>query len=549
MDELARTGPPDAAQPSGWRRDLALVALLLVLATGIRAWVVGYTQVPARDSIGFIRYALWLEEEGWSWALTHAHQHPGYPLSVLAVAAPVRHYLGQDCDTMQLSAQLASALAGVLLVLPMYFLGKLLLDRSAGFWGALLFQCLPNSGHALSDALSDPLFLLLLATALLFAMQAVRRRAPWRFAVAGVWCGLAYLTRPEGALVLAATGLVVLSCQLLPAWRQPWRRVLRCGAAMTLAALIVGSPYFLTTGCFTNKPSFYKITGTFEEKAERAEDLPPEAARPAPPGPLLAAVWATWLHDEDSQLPWRLGDGLWAVGALFVQCYQYVGWLPVLIGVWWYTGRYRRMPEAWVLILLFWMDFVVLWRLAVVESYLSDRHVMVLVLCTVFQAVAVVRELPYRLAAWWRRPAGARRRWLSAPAWSLLLLLALTGVGLSKTLQPLHGNRAGHRAAGRWLAAHAHPGDAIDDDHCWAHYYAGWVFLERKEIPRPADARRFVVINRSNEKKQPSHLPTLPENEVRRQGGRVVYHWPENRPADAARVLVYVMAAPGRAHP
>jgi hypothetical protein len=544
MDDLARTPPRSEARRAGWRRDLALVGVLLVLATGIRAWVVCCTQVPARDSIGFIRYALWLEDKGWAWALEHAHQHPGYPLSILAAATPVRHFLGQDCDTMQLSAQLASALAGVLLVVPMFYLGKLLLDRGAGFWGALLFQCLPSSGHTLSDALSDPLFLLLLATGLLFAMQAVRRRSPGRFAVAGVWCGLAYLTRPEGALLLVATGLAVLLGQVVPAWRQPWRRVLGYGMAMTLTALIVGSPYYLTTGRFTNKPSFYKITGTFEEKAERAEDLPPEAARQAPPGPLLAALWATYLDPQEGRLPWRIGDGLWALCGQIIQCYQYIGWLPVLIGVWWYTGHYRRLPEAWVLIALFWIDLVVLWRLAVVESYLSDRHVMVLVLCTIYQGVAVVREVPHRLAAWWRQPAGASRRlWLGASGWSVLLLLALTGIGLAKTVQPLHGNRAGHRAAGRWLAAHANQADLIEDDHCWAHYYAGWVFLEGKNVPRPPgyQPKRYFVINRSNEKKLPSRLPSTPEAELRRQGGQVVYHWPESQPVEQARVVVYVL--------
>jgi hypothetical protein len=533
-------------EAQGLGRDLALLGLLLLLATGIRTWVVGTTEVPARDSIGFIRYALQIQEQGWAWALRHQHQHPGYPLTLLAVAGQVGQFDpdGDACDVLQFSAQLASSLAGVLLVIPMFCLGRLLLDRGAGFWGALLFQCLPASGHALSDAISDPLFLLLLSSALVFALLAVRRRSAALFAGAGAWCGLAYLTRPEGALVLPATGLAVLGAQAVSAWRQPWRRVLGWGAAMVVPALVVGSPYYLTTGNFTNKPAMSQILGTFEEKsgAGHTETESPEA------GPLLASLWAVHLH-EDGPMPRRLAVSALALGSVFAQCYQYVGWLPVLIGIWWYGGRCRRMPEAWVLIALIVLDALVLWGLSAKVGYLSDRHVMVLVVCTIFQAVAVVREAPYRLRTWLARrwPEGAAGRpplWQSAPLWSLARLLLWTGVGLSRTLKPLHGNRAGHRAAGLWLKDHTDPADIIDDDHCWAHFYAGRVFLEGKDVAQPLGGpKHFLVFNRSKENKLPSHLPTKSEDQLRQGGAQVVYHWPEVVPEARAQVVIYRLPA------
>lgn len=66
---------------------------------------------------------------------------------------------------MQFAGQLTSTLAALLLLYPMYQLGRLLFDRRVGFGAALLFQYLPISSHHLSDGISEALFLLLVASA------------------------------------------------------------------------------------------------------------------------------------------------------------------------------------------------------------------------------------------------------------------------------------------------------------------------------------------------------------------------------------------------
>src|SRR5436309_1437020 len=112
----ARDGQGAAA---GRWSDLRLLAVLLVAALAVRAWLLGHTEVAARDSIGYIRYALQFEEQDWRTVIRHNHQHPGYPLTVLTVSIPVRALCGgTTAEAMQLSAQLASALAAVLLVRP-----------------------------------------------------------------------------------------------------------------------------------------------------------------------------------------------------------------------------------------------------------------------------------------------------------------------------------------------------------------------------------------------------------------------------------------------
>src|SRR5207302_4023597 len=125
---------------------------------------------------------------------------------------------------MQLSAQLASNLAAVLLVIPMFLLGAILLDRRIAFWGTLLFHVLPVSAHVLSDGLSEALFLLLSVTALWFAVYGMRARSAGPWLLCGLFCGLSYLTRPEGALILLSGALALAAAQMVATCRRPWRR-------------------------------------------------------------------------------------------------------------------------------------------------------------------------------------------------------------------------------------------------------------------------------------------------------------------------------------
>ena len=133
---------------------------------------------------------------------------------------------------------------------------------------------------------------------------------------------------------------------------------------------------------------------------------------------------------------------------------------------------------------------------------------------------------------------------------ALVLLLGVTVAGLPKTMQPLHAKRAGHHAAGLWLADHSRPCDWIVDNHAWAHYYAGRVFLEGQQVALPdGETRRcFHVISRSKERGAPP--PVHPESELEEdlqaRGAELVYHWPRQVPAEKAQLVVYALDIPQR---
>jgi hypothetical protein len=539
---LPGSRPAEGRPASAPRRDLALVAVLLLAAVGLRGWHLGHTDVAARDTIGYVRYAWQLGHHPWlpTIADPKQEQHPGYPVTILAMSYPVRGLVsGPDADVMQLSAQLASCLASVLLVVPSYLLGRDLFGRGAGFWAALLFQCLPAGARVFSDGLSEGVFFLFAATALLGAVRAFRIHSPAWFAVTGACGALAYLTRPEGALIVAATGLVLLAVQCVRSRRAPWRRFLACGAALAVAALIIGSPLYALTGKLTVKPTAqHFIDRPAAPGADESTPHPPARAAfgEAPP----FAVW--WVNDVDPASSW----GAKAVGREFVRGGYYVLWLPLLPGLWWFRDRFRLLPGAWVLLLVSLAILVLMWRVASLLGYVSDRHLLLPLLCGSYWAVAAAPRLVALLAAiLGRLPLLARLAGrlpaAAHPVWACLLLAGLAGATLPKTLEPLHANRSGFRDAGVWIADHGRRWDLVLDPYSWSHYYSGRAFLE-DESPEPPPGERqvaYLVVEESGRE----HLSLPAVAPVKRlaaeSGHHKVWQWTGRRRQEVVEVVVY----------
>jgi hypothetical protein len=516
------------------RRDWVLLGLLVLLVLPLRCWLLYNTEVTARDSIGYIRYALLFEQKPWPQVCKEQDQHPGYPAAILVASLPVRAWTGRtDAAVMQFSAQLVSLIASVLLLYPTYHLGRILLGPAVGFWGTLLFQCWPVSGHHLSDGVSETLFLLLLVSAMLQAVQAVERQKPGRFALCGLFCGLAYLTRPEGALLLPAVALVMLVQQGLPAWRYPWRRWLACGACLIALALAVESVYVVATGRITNKVSALKIIDNVSNWFERLLHAAPAAQdqQVAANGPLAGILFAASYPPTD-KLGARLTQSSVALASELNQSFQYVGSFFAVLGLFWSFETLRRHPGFWVLSLYFFIHTAILVGLAMAVFYVSDRHIMVLVLLCSYLAAVGLRELPGRLLAW----LGSAQA--DAGVWSTLLCLAVLGCCVPKTVQRLHANRAGNHAAGLWLAQRVAPGDVIIDDHGWSHFYSELFFSESKDVALPADAQPSCYEVQTRSKEQPLH-----------RAGAIVYAWPDNDDHLHARVVVYRRPRDPATHP
>ena len=534
---IPQTSPLTQEQPrtTVWRHALYLT-ILIVLAGAVRFWLMGHTAVAARDSIGFIRYALKLESEPWTQVIRTSEQHPGYPAALLVTSWPVRHWMGgTNASSMQVSAQLATTLAGILLIFPLYFLGCELFNPRIAFWGTAIFQCLPATARSTADGLSEGVYFLFAVTAIWLAARAMRTNSLTSFVLCGLACGCAYLTRPEGALILIAAGFVLLCMQFIPSQRRSWSRLALSGCCLCLAALLAGSPYFLVIGKFTNKPTPNDvIRGELKGRSPNGDlgllkiAIPPNRF-PAAAGTIapLFAIYAP---------PGMQGRKTWAIKAVFteiIQAYEYLLIFAFLLGLCIFRKSLLVSPGAWTLAVMFVLQALILWRMAIVMGYVSERHVVMLVLCGVFTVAAALDWLGAKLAA--SRINFMHVRWLAiAP------LVICTFCWLPATLKTLHANRAGHKAAGIWLASHATADDTLVDPFCWAHYYAGRVFLEDKAVQPTQSGHKKTSYAVLDQQEHP-RLPLMTEA-IRLAGkGKLVYFWPENKPAEQAKVLVYAV--------
>jgi hypothetical protein len=371
-----------------------------------------------------------------------------------------------------------------------------------------------------------------------------------RFAACGLFGGLAYLTRPEGGMVPAAVGLVVLATPLIPAWRPPWRRFVASGVALVLLSVAVGSVYVYATGKITNKLSVQMVIDwvwhASQQLLHRLMEWLSSGGEANVGG---RALFAITFRPADRP-PEQLAHSVRALATEIANGFHYAGVVPALIGLHACFGRLRRLPGSWALALYCTMHAVTLLAVAMTLSYVSDRHVMVLVLCGSYLVAAGLFELPRRLLADRGAASGPPTLRRSPAFWSLLLLAGLVGFSLPKTLQPLHANRAGNHAAGLWLAERLHVGDVVDDDHCWSHYYAGQVFEEGKDSPLPPGVQPtcYYVRTRSRDPEINQHR-LEGEKELRDKQARLVWQWPETVTAANARVVIYALPRDPQRYP
>lgn len=518
---MAGSESAETTQTRAWP-DWVVALVLLALAAGLHAWMVARTQVMARDTIGYIRYALEMEEKSWAEVVYSLEQHPGFPAYLLLVSYPIRAVLGTTPDSMMWSAQLANALAGVLLVIPMYYLAREFFGRREAFGVAVLFQVLPVTLQVTSDGLSEGLYLLMALSSLCLAAQGMRLRSVWRMGLAGLTGGLAYLTRPEGAIVVAAAGGVLLAAQWLPEWRWSWRKLSAGLACLTLGAALGGAPYVAVTGTITNKPSSKKLGDGFfdlfkdHEAGEHKKQSKPVAVTHTPGPACILAIW--WRSPASSPDRPPLWWALWALVSETGRTLQYGLAVPLLIGMW-FARPWLLKPHTWLLQIVGLLNALLLIWLALGMGYLSERHTLLIAYCCLIPAALGLQKVAEWVQYWCPR-------WLGGPAKSWLVLwLAILAVLLPTALRPLHANRAGHRAAGQWLAEHAQPWDTIVDPFCWGHYFAGHVLLEGKKPAPPPGVKpvRYVIVEKSDNPHV--RLKRLPVAQELARRGSCVFTW------------------------
>jgi hypothetical protein len=207
----------------------------------------------------------------------------------------------------------------------------------------------------------------------------------------------------------------------------------------------------------------------------------------------------------------------------------------------------RESPGLWVGALTCSILTVLLYRMAEKMGYLSDRHLLLLIMCSMYWAVAATFVLGEKLAVGaarlWPRLAG--RRWMDGRVWALGLILLFTLAPLPRTLSRLHAERIGFRSLGHWLAQNTESGDFIEDPYCWAYFYAGRVFVEGCQglkIHQPSCY--YVVREESNRHRRIEFWENVIVDLMRKKGAKIIHEELVRRGRDKSTLQVWQVPGP-----
>jgi len=440
--------------PARWTHPRVALPALILFALGLRLLLIATSAGVLRDAFQFILQAELLTAERWDLAL----RCPQHPLTA-ALIALVQPLVGD----WLLAGQVVSSVCGALVLVPVFLLTRDIVGSRAGLVAAAAAAVSPYLVRYSAHVLSDAPYWLLMSSALALGWWALSRRRLVLFPPAGVVCGLAYLTRPEGLTVPA---IILLGCVVFVV-RGPRRRRAALGAGLFLAAfLAVGGPYAVVIGGPTLKKDAAGVIARLAARPQHdlATTPPKQTARVTttrrsvprtrrspvrtPPGASRRPRRRPALH--------RLTNAAWKIICQYSETWHYYLLLLGVIGLFLRrVTRWRRGGAPYLAAVVF-LNVICHLFLHAAEGYVARRYAVAVGLIALTWTGAGWLELAALLVALFGRGRPRTRRTVT-----LILVAVLLGSTLPKALKTQQRSKAGFRQAGRWLAEHSPPDAAI----------------------------------------------------------------------------------------
>jgi 4-amino-4-deoxy-L-arabinose transferase-like glycosyltransferase len=171
-----------------WSPAKILFALLLS-ALVFRLLLLNFRYAVGFDEVNYLKLGVSGHLHGMAETL-HTYWAPLLPWLIALFSAFTSDY--------ELAGRLVSLIAGTLLVLPVYFLGKLVYDKTAGFIAAAFIAFFPPLAFQSTLILTEATYTLFAALAVLAGWNMLKRYSITAALLSGLLAGCLYLTRPEG---------------------------------------------------------------------------------------------------------------------------------------------------------------------------------------------------------------------------------------------------------------------------------------------------------------------------------------------------------------
>ena len=434
-------------KPSARSRDKFYIAVLLIISLAIGIYIIATTVLIAQDGTLHIRLAQNFPQN----PIGTIKRNPpfGYPFLIFLTHKVVTSF-SQDGSVYSwiYSAQSMSLLCRVLSLIPLYFIGKLLVGSRRSFGGLLILIMLPFPAEFGSDVIREWPHILFLSTGLLFLIWGSRFGKWWMFAIAGLAAGLGHTIRAECAQIVIYGILWLLISLFFP---RP--NISRLKAVCATLILLIGfaipaSPYM-------------KVRGRV---------LPPKLKSVISCNtPCHSSVLEQSGFDNTvtlytaSGMPADILKGLGRLAQETSENLMYFFVLPLMVGLYCHFRRLRKilLTERFFIFALIVLYVAIMVLLHINYGYISRRHCMPIIVFTSFYIPVGLQILARRLSTSTSKNGLAVRK--NRQRWFFILMVVGLIVCATKftRITPLRCEKRGYLDTTKWLKENASEKDLI----------------------------------------------------------------------------------------
>jgi len=459
-------------------RDYRYPLILVGLAMALRIYLYFFTFIISRDGVSFLSIAQYFEQGEITKGLGHDF-HPFYSMMIAAGS-----YLVGDS---QLTGQIISIVAGSLLVVPVFCLGKSLFEEQVGFVAGLLAAFHPYLARISADVLSDSLYIFFFASGISAGWDALKRRRRLSFFLAGVYAAFAYLTRPEGIGILILVGFWVLMAGSR-SFGIPARKVVASFLLLVFGFLLFASPYLIylrkETGhwILTKKKSVGAIIGIESKRTEfidnmnsrtKAEKTSTQGGREA----WTLADMSEPLHAEFfSVISIEVLKKVFKFFVKLTTTFHPILFLFFLFGVYKSKKISGMDKRQWFILSFLFLYLPILYLLFLNIGYVSHRHLLPVFVIGLFWTAIGVQES--RIWALRKVCELNPLRRLSPNKVSSIVMILIIAILLPMTLKPQRRDKIWIKQAGLWITENCLINPKIMGYDSRIAYYAGGTNVE-----------------------------------------------------------------------
>ncbi len=466
--------------------DFTRISVLVLITLALGIYMISRTVMISQDGVFYIERAQQLADNPVEIIKTHP---PGYPFLILMGHKFLMLFgVTPSVFTWIYSAQSVSLLCRVLAIIPLYFIGKLLVGSKNSFWALLILIFLPYPAEFVCDVVREWPYLLFLATGFCFLLWAAKSGKWWAFGLVGLSSGLGYLIRPESVQLVVYALLWAAMSMLKPSL---WK-ISRCKNVFALILLLGGFiipaiPYMKCTGRII-PPTVKRITTSLSMNTQPCKNDTPK-------------VNTVSLNYNTAEI--IRGDVLDALGKISKTICENLMWIfipALMIGL---CYRFRNNAEyaEWFLITAFVLANITMatLRYCYIQEILSKRWTLPLITLTIFYIPVGLHIIGSWLESVFPlNKEREKKEWLS---WFVILFFISIGVCLPKLLRPVRIEKQGYKDAAMWLRENSNPGDLVITPDSRIAFYA-----ERKGLictgTAPGQAKYIVKIVNDEDKGQ-----------------------------------------------